>query len=79
MNLKTTSDVKKKVMVSSSQNKLIEYNNQGNIVTKLLVKLQNKNIDLSELMRFCLTPVPYCIGTDDGPLAKTNKAKGVSF
>ena len=31
------------------------------------------------MVKYCLTPVPYCIGTADGYLAKTNKTVGFSF
>ena len=45
---------------------------------QLLVKSQNlnMNIDLQNVMKYQLTPIPYCLGTSDGYLAKTNKAKG---
>ena len=29
-------------------------------------------------MKYCLTPVPYCMGTADGFLSKTDKSKGFS-
>ena len=32
---------------------------------------------LNEVMKYQLTPVPYCLGTSDGYLNKTNKATGV--
>ena len=71
---------KKKVkLITSSQSKLVEYKHMGNIVTKLLVKSQDSQLNIAEVMRFCLTLVPYCIGTSDGYLAKTNKAIGFSF
>ena len=80
MNLKTMASVKKKIKLTSSESKVVEYKHQGNIVTKLLVKSQDSKsrVDMAELMRFCITPVPYCIGTADGYLAKTNKATGFS-
>ena len=77
INLKTMVSAKKKVKLTSSQSNVVEY--QGNIVTKLLVKSQDTPVNMAEVMKFCLTPVPYCIGTADGYLAKTNKAVGFSF
>ena len=44
---------------------------------KLLVKsqmLKRSSLDLDELMRYPLTPVPYSQGTADGYFNKTNKA-----
>ena len=52
-----------------------------NIVMKLLVMSQGGiiRLDMTQLMAYCLTPVPYCICTADGVLAKTNKANSFSF
>ena len=38
----------------------------------LLVKHESQ-FDMAKLMKFCLTPIPYCMGTADGFLAKTKK------
>jgi hypothetical protein len=75
--LKTMASMKKKVKLTNSQSKVVEYKHQGNIVMKLLVKSQGGDIrlDMEGLMKFCLAPVPYCIGTADGFLAKTDKSK----
>ena len=35
--------------------------------------------DLTQLMTYCLTPIPYCFGTAIDFLAKTNKANSFSF
>ena len=45
------------------------------------MKSQNlgMSIDLQNIMRFQLAPVPYSLGTADGHLAKTNKAKGFQY
>jgi hypothetical protein len=47
----------------------------------MLVKAQaqDTHVDLRELMSYPLTPIPYSIGTADGFMAKTDKAKGVHF
>ncbi len=79
MKLKTLASIKTKVKLTSSQSKVVECKHQGNIVTKLLVKSRHSTINMSELMKYCLTPVPYSIGTADGYLAKTNKAISLSF
>jgi hypothetical protein len=39
------------------------------------LKVANLQLDLEEIMMYQLTPVPYCIGTTDGFLAKMAKQK----
>ena len=55
---------------------MIQYQEQGNLTFQLLVKSQllKEPLDLNELMRYSLTPVPHSLGTPDGFMAKTNKA-----
>ena len=81
IHLKTFSDMNKSAKLKTSRNKGIEYTQQGNMALQLLVKSQNQQspLDLKELMTYPLTPVPYCIGTSDGFLAKTDKSKGFHF
>ena len=52
-----------------------------NTVMKLLVMCQGGKVrlDMTQLMTYCLTPVPYCNCTADGILAKTNKNDRFSF
>ena len=74
-------DNNKVAKIKNSQNKLIQYKHQGNIAFQVLLKAQNLNIniDIQELMTYQLTPVPYSLGTSDGFLGKTNKAKGLEY
>ena len=67
----------KRVPVKTSQNKTVEYKQQGNLAFQLLVKSQAEdvNLDLKDLMSYQLTPVPYSIATADNFLAKTDKTK----
>jgi len=69
-----------KVKLSSSQGKMIQYPEQGDLAFQLLVKSQllDTPIDIKELMTYCLTPVPHALGTPDGFMAKTVKSKMVS-
>lgn len=55
---------------------LIQYQEQSNLAFTLLVKSQllDEPLNLDELMRYCLSPVPHCLGTPDEFFAKTNKA-----
>ena len=55
---------------------LIQYQEQSNLAFLLLVKYQGEGetLDLGELMKYCLMPVPPSLATPDGFFAKTNKA-----
>ena len=79
--LKTMGDLNKKVRITGTQNKVVELKQQGNIAFQLLVKSQtlDRNLDLQEVMKYQLTPVPYSLGSCDGFLGKTNKAKGMNY
>ena len=75
--LLTLGHTRKAVRVTTSQNKVVEYKNQGSMTLQLLVKFQEGNmVGLENVMKYCLTPVPYSIGTADRYLAVTPKAKG---
>ena len=71
----------KKLKSSTGSKKVVEFKQQINLALQLLVKSQaiGKHLDLPEVMKFQLTPVPLCLGTSDGFLNKTNKAAGFTF
>ena len=71
----------KNIKVKTKDNKVIELKQQGNVAFQLLLKLQstNQNIDLGQIMKYQLTPVPSCLGSSDGCIGKTNKAKGMQY
>ena len=54
----------------------MQYQEQSSLAFLLLVKSQNQEepLDLGELMKFPLLPVPPSLGTPDGFFTKTNKA-----
>ena len=56
--------------------KVIQYREQSDLAFLLLIKSQQleQPLNLDELMRFSLTPVPHSLGTADGFFNKTNKA-----
>ena len=48
-------------------------------MAKLLVTaLEGEQLDLNLIMQYCLTPIPYCLATADGYLAKNEKCKSFS-
>ena len=55
---------------------VIQFQEQSNLAFVLLVKSQSQDepLDLEELMKYCLMPVPPSLGTPDGFFSKTNKA-----
>ena len=75
--LKTMGDNKKTVKITTNKNKVIEYRQQGNIMLQLLMRCQEGGkLEIDELMKYPLTPVPYSLGTANGFLTKTDKARG---
>ena len=60
---------------------LVEYRQQGYIAMQMVVRSQTPElqIDLSDLMEYPLTPVPFSTGIPDGCFAKTDKSKGLQY
>jgi len=81
LNLKTLGNMNKQLKVTTANNKVVQYKQQGNIAFQLFVKSQSQGLqlDLKELMTYPLTPVPFSIGTADGFLAKTDKSKSFQY
>ena len=66
----------KKTKLTTSQGKLVQFQEQSDLAFTLLVKsqMQENPVDLRELVGYSLALVPPCLGTMDGYYAKTNKA-----
>ena len=81
MNLKTMEAMGKNVKVKMANNKIVEYRQQGNVAMQVLVRSQTPElqIDLADLLKYLLTPVPFSNGTADGCFAKTDKSKGLKY
>ncbi|XP_049455367.1 uncharacterized protein LOC125902797 isoform X2 [Epinephelus fuscoguttatus] len=79
--LKTMEASNKTIKLTTSQGKLIQYSEQSNLAFMLLVKSQllKEPLNIDELMRYSLTPVPPSLGTADGFFAKSNKASMLHF
>ena len=67
----------KKAKLTTSEGRVVQYREQGDIAFQLLVKSQllEEPLSIDDIMCYCLTPVPHSIGTPDGFMAKTDKAK----
>ena len=67
LKLKTMDSCDKMIKLASSQGKIIQYREQSDLAFMLLVKSQllDLPLNLDELMRYSLTPVPYSLGTAD--------------
>ena len=72
LNFQTLDDMSKKIKVTNSQQKVVQFKQQGNVSFSLFLK-----IDFEELISYPLASVPYSISTPDGALAKTDKSKSM--
>ena len=81
LKLKSMEKVDKKVKLTTTQGNVIKFQEQGDVAFQILVKSQlvPQPIDIEELMTYSITPVPHCLGTPDGYMAKTNKAASVHY
>lgn len=78
MKLKNMASQEKVTLTKSDKTK-VQYKGDGSFVYNLLVQLQKLGTDVVNLRNFVsypLTPIVYSLGTYDGFLSKTNKAKG---
>ena len=76
LKFKTMDSCDKMIKLASSQEKIIHYREQSDLAFMLDVKSQllDQPLNLDELMRYSLTPVPHSLGTADVFFNKTNKA-----
>lgn len=74
-------DMSKKVILKSNQNKVTKYKHQGNVAFQLLVKTQTSGLDmdLKNNMTYQLIPVPSSYGTADGFMAKNDKSTAFHY
>ena len=81
LNQKTYADMGKALVVKTSSNREVPYKQQANVAFQLLglSQKQSEKIDMRELMKYPLMPVPPSIGTPDGYLLKTDKSKGFTY
>ena len=80
MKLKTLESMNKVVKLKTSQNKVISYRQYSSVALQLLIRSEpSGTIDVENLMKYPITPVPYSMGTADGFLAKTDKSKGLHY
>lgn len=59
--METMDYLNKLVMLKNNDHKIIEYKNQSNVITKLLVKALDKdmNLDMENVIIYCLMAIPY--------------------
>lgn len=71
----------KKVKLASDKGNVIKHQEQRDTAFQILLRSQvlNQPVKTEELMTYSITPVPHCIGTPDGFMAKTNKATIVHY
>ena len=66
--LKNMENNNKSVSLTTSQVKLIQYQEQSDLAFRLLIKSQMQYVllDLDMLLSYSLSPVPHCLGAADG-------------
>lgn len=80
MKLKTMMASNKSTRFKTSKAKITELKQQSGVILTLLVQIRSKiDIGFEDLMSYPRAPVPYSIGTSDGYLARTDKAKGFIY
>lgn len=81
LKLLTMEKTNKQTTLTASQGNSIKYREQGDIAFQLLVKSQllDTPISIDELMTYSITVIPHSLGTPDGFLFKTDKAKVVHY
>ena len=77
--LKTFESVNKNVIVKKSDERLIEYKQQGNLAFQVQAQSLEEKVNMKLLMSFPLTPVPLSTGTSDRMFLKTDEAKGMCY
>ena len=73
--LKTFSSMSKKTKAKDSKGKLTELNNSKNLFAKMIMVAKSRDLDLKEVFKYSLRPIPLSIASFDGGLMKTVKAK----
>ncbi|XP_056463060.1 uncharacterized protein LOC130402990 [Gadus chalcogrammus] len=76
LKLKIMDASNKTVKLTASQGKVLQYREQSDLAFMLLIESQNLDepLNLDELMRYSLFPVPHSLGTADGFFNKNHKA-----
>ena len=73
--LKTFSSMTKKVKVSSKSGADATLKSNRNLFARMLLLAQSREIDMKEVLSFCLGPFPLSLSTEMGLLHKTPKSK----
>ncbi|KAK3728046.1 hypothetical protein QZH41_015787, partial [Actinostola sp. cb2023] len=73
--LKTFSDMnKKKQVTSTSSGRSIILKADRSLFARIIVMAQGRNLEMEEILKHPLGPLPWSLSTPDGFLRKTNKA-----
>ena len=79
--LHTMEAARKKVKLTTSQGKLVQFQEQSDVAFTLLLKsqVQENPLNLQELLTHSLVPMPLCLVTPDGFFEKTTKSSMLHF
>ena len=75
MSLKTFQAMAVKCTMSCSKKKAVEVKAERNLLGRLVLLSQHREISLEHLFEYPLGPIPWALATADGALVKTNKAQ----
>lgn len=69
----TISDIQKKKSLQTKEGKIVVYELRKNLFARMIVIGQNRKLDLHNLHRHELDPIPWSLASYDGSITKTNK------
>ena len=68
----------KNIQVKASDEKLTTVNADRTLFARLLIASRSRNIDLREVLKYELSPVPYTLAHTDGTLRKSTKSAPIT-
>ena len=74
LKIQTFASMTKNIQVKASDEKLTTVNADRTLFARLLIASRSRNIDLREVLKYELSPVPYALAHTDGTLRKSTKS-----
>ena len=74
MKIKTFARMVKKVQAKPSEEKLATVNADRNLFARLLIASKSRDINLRDLLKYGLSPVPCALAHTDGSVRKNTKS-----
>ena len=74
LKIQTFASMTKNIQVKASDEKLTTVNADRTLFARLLIASRSRNIDLREVLKYELSPVPYALAHTDGTIRKSTKS-----